>query len=91
MLLCSFPDTITIVQGLAMAFLLEKLEVYKKAIDFTEQVIKESRAFPKGNSGQRLDLISDAAFRTYVSKADEIAKMLTGLARVGRPKTPVEQ
>lgn len=119
-----------------MAFLLEKLEVYNKAVNFAEQVIKETRSFPKGYSGlvdqlqraavsivaniaegngrwhpkertnffliargsafetlallqlsQRVNLITEPSFSRYMPLADEIAKMLTGLARVGKTKS----
>jgi four helix bundle protein len=123
-----------------MAFLLEKLAVYNKAVDFAEQVIKETRSFPKGYSGlvdqlqraaisvvaniaegngrwhpkdranffliargsafetlallqvsQRVDLITEPRFNHYMPLADEIAKMLTGLTKVGKEKSSFEQ
>jgi len=32
-----------------MAFLFEKLDVYKKAVDFTDEIYELTKEFPKGN------------------------------------------
>jgi len=48
-------------------FLLEKLDVYNKAVNFAEQVIKETRSFPKGCSARPFQLLQ------ILLKANKIA------------------
>ena len=52
-----------------MAFLFEKLDVYKKAVDFAEEICKTTKDFPKGNY-----YLSDQLNRASLSISANIAE-----------------
>ncbi|MCJ7777335.1 MAG: four helix bundle protein [Sedimentisphaerales bacterium] len=52
-----------------MAFLFEKLDVYRKAVDFTEEVSELTKDFPKGNY-YLVDQLSRAALSISTNIAE---------------------